>query len=178
MNKRITLGLLALVGWAVFTICITGCAPKRVPVVWANLSGPYLGFTTCDTTGQVVILLNASDEVNMADYGLGHVLLHEQIHVTQVAREGSCRKFMKKYNEDKKFAFDIEAEAYCGELEFRVLKGASRVTLFANLVRHMKTMAPFWTPEQVAEALPCNGGSNEKGDPDTRQMREHPRAGW
>lgn len=171
MNKRITLGFLALVAWSVMTILITGCAPKYVPVVWVPMPGPNLGVTTCDTAGQVVIILNASDEVHMEEYGLGHVLLHEQIHVSQVQKAGSCRQFMKKYNEDKKFAFDIEAEAYCGELEFRVLKGASRVTLFANLVRHMKTMAPFWSPEQVAEALPCSGGPNEKGETDPGKMR-------
>lgn len=174
MNMRIVLGFMALVGWSLLTICITSCVPKppQAIVVWAGMSG-VLARMTCDTTGnQPVILLNAEQEQTHTDKPF--VLLHEQIHVSQMARYGHCQKFIERYRDDKVFAFQMEAEAYCGELEVRVLKGEDRTRLFAGVLMRIARFSPYETYEGTVSRLPCYGGPNEKGEPDTSKVPKHP----
>lgn len=156
----------ALLVWgAVTAILLTAsCAHQKVPVVLVNMTG-VLGQTTCDSSGNTVVLVNMADPARANAYGVEYITLHEQIHVSQIQkihiaqikREGDCRAFMRKYNEDKNFAFQMEAEAYCGELEFRVLKGWDRNQLWTSLVAHFKGLYDWLTVEQIVEKLPCQG---------------------
>lgn len=164
-NKRLVLSFVALLLWSVMTICITGCSLKTsTTVVQVEMQGQVLGRTTCDTAGNTVILINGSNPGAMETYGYGYVLLHEQTHVNQAKREGSCRKFITKYHADSTYAFQSEAEAYCGELEVRALKGIDRNSLIIGLVNHLKFLFPFYSLTEIAEKLPCNGGTDAQGE--------------
>lgn len=143
---------------AAVLLALLGCeAPAQVvEYTRAPLEG-YDAITNCTESNNIVVIV-ANHVQDTAQFRI--VLLHENVHVKQIlSYEGKCQDFIKHFNENRFFAFKMEAEAYCVSLrqlqkEGKVRGGEDKLAIYLRA-----NYAPWLPLELVYNLLPC-GGSN------------------
>ena len=112
----------------------TAILPLNMPQ--AGMSGQ----TLCDLNGVPTVVVSHLLLGN--DMELNAVLVHERVHVRQVQRHGNCNAFMFAYTNSVQFRIEVEAEAYCAELEYRVNHGGLERGYGINRIVETLTTSP------------------------------------
>lgn len=76
--------------------------------------------TTCDLRGNPVIIFNEvkyTQDTLPPRFIWEYVLIHEEVHIAQIARIGGCNKAIARYQSDPMFRLKSEIEATCVEVQ-------------------------------------------------------------
>lgn len=156
---------LAVSGILSIAMFLLGCATRQyVPIV--RFDPNSAGFTNCDQHGKPVIGIRGQIPIQEAYF----IRIHEERHVEQVRSSGKdCQDFMDRIAADPVFRLQMEADAYCADLEARALAGYMRQPMVDSLVTYMqRNYANLLPIEKVRTFVPC------AGDPPPIRTAVHP----
>lgn len=136
-----------LTGGLLITL-LTSCATPYVPVVVIPTSKAQ-GWTVCDQKGNPAIVYYNSVPPDYERF----LLLHEWVHVSQVRRDGDCRRFLRKYAASELVRMESEAEAECVVVALAIIEGYPVDT--RALWEYFAQSYPNTSEEERAQALSC-----------------------
>lgn len=87
---------------------------EPVPVVLTD-SLEMMGKTVCDVNvNKPVVFVRRS----LRGVGMSEVVYHEMVHAKQALEYGGgCNAILRRYSQDRIFAYEIEAQAYCETIQ-------------------------------------------------------------
>ena len=105
--------LILVVGFCASCRVPSGVRYEPVPVLMAD-SLPIMGKTVCDTrANKPVVFIRRG----LSGEGMSEVVYHEMVHAKQALEyEGGCNALLRRYSQDRIFAYEVEAEAYCATI--------------------------------------------------------------
>lgn len=139
---------MVLTGGLLITL-FASCATTYVPVIRIPVGSDALGWTVCDDDGHAAILYLDSVPPTYFRY----LMLHEYVHISQIRREGDCKRFIAKYAGSEKVRMESEAEAECVVVAVATMDGYP-VDLKA-LWDYFKQKYPNTSEEDRQSALSC-----------------------
>lgn len=152
--RKILTGLLALsmaMGWLMSCASVQGTL--IIPVMFPNAE--QAGMTTCALDDTPVIFV---DSRNLNNPRMPAVIKHEKVHVAQMTRYGGCKATQARYNSDRDFALQMEAEAYCADLRYLMETDSTAVreVMLQNISLALATLYPIGkTPIEIRRHLKC-----------------------
>lgn len=148
--KNVVIGLLLVLGGVVGGF---GCASRYTPIV--RFPTNAAGFTNCDQHNNPVVGIAGQVPIQEVYF----IRLHEEEHVRQIQKSKmGCRDFMERLAADANFRLQMEAEAYCVDLEARALAGYVRQPMVDSLAVHIqRNLANLLPLEEVKRRMPCGG---------------------